>query len=103
MNLSAAQDDDKTLRWHLQIVYEQSGEMPADLDVPDLPHELSYLCGYFLKMNRKRTAGAMSANPLSDAEIMAWQQRHGITLSPFEGECIDALDAMYMASQAPKK
>lgn len=97
------QEDGYTLRWHLEVLHEQTGEMPKDLDVPPLPHELAYIWGYFCQMNRKRTAGAMSANPLSDTEIMAWQQRHRIELSPFEGECIDSLDAVYMAHQAKKK
>lgn len=96
------QEDGHTLRWHLEIVYEQSGEMPADLNVPNIPVELEYLWGYFAAMSGKRTMGAMSPNPISDTELLAWQQRHRIVLSPFEGECIDAIDAAYLASNNEK-
>ncbi len=76
--------------------------MPADLNVPDLPVELSYLWEYFQSMNRKRTTGGMALDPLSDAQIMAWEQRRRIKLSPFENECIDELDAAFMAHVAKK-
>ena len=97
------QDDGKTLQWHLEIVYEQSGRMPAELDIPDAPVELLYLWGYFLEMSKKRTCGAMAVNPLSDTEILAWQARKKITLDHFESECIDALDGVYMAHLSSKK
>ncbi len=96
------QDDKRTLRWHLESVYEQSGIMPAELDVPPLPVELAYLYNYFLSMNAKRTCGASSANPLSDLEILAWQQRRRIELSPFELDCIDALDIAFLTAKAAK-
>lgn len=81
------------------MVYEQTGIMPPQLDVPPIPYELEHVWGYFSQLNAKRTCGAMSANPISDEQIMAWQRRHRITLSPFEGECIDALDQVYLASE----
>lgn len=97
------QEDGHTLRWHLEIVHEHSGVMPDDLDVPDAPVELQYLWGYFLNMHRKRTAGAMAVDPLSDAQILAWQQRNCIKLTPFENECIDALDAVFLTMQRASK
>ena len=76
--------------------------MPAALDIPECPHELEYLWAYFIQMSRKRTVGMASANPLSDAEIMAWERRNRIDLSPFEGECIDDLDSVYLAQGSEK-
>lgn len=70
--------------------------MPKDLDVPDLPVELQYIWDYFQAMNRKRTVGLNAENPLSDLEIMAWQQRNKITFTQFENDCIDALDQAYL-------
>ncbi|MES2262092.1 MAG: hypothetical protein V4724_26525 [Pseudomonadota bacterium] len=80
------------------------GVRPKELDVPDLPFEVAHLWGYFLQMNAKRTSG-MAMNPLSDEQVMAWQRRHRIALTPFENECIDALDEVFMASagEEPKK
>lgn len=81
------------------MVYEQTGILPPQLDVPSIPHELVHVWGYFCQMNAKRTSGAMAANPISNEQIMAWERRHRIQLSPFEGECIDALDQAYMTSE----
>jgi hypothetical protein len=81
------------------VVLEQTGVMPPQLDVPPIPHELLHIWGYFLQLNAKRTAGAMAANPISDEQIMAWERRHNIQLSPFEGECIDALDAAFLSNE----
>lgn len=85
--------------WHLNVVYEQTGIMPPQLDVPPIPHELEHVWGYFCQLNTKRTTGAMAANPISDEQIMAWERRHGIRLSPFEGECIDALDTVFLSTE----
>ena len=46
-------------------------------------------------MNRKRQCG-MSISPLADSEILAWERRNRIALTPFEGECIDALDEVFL-------
>lgn len=72
--------------------------MPPELDVPPIPHELVHVWEYFCQLNVKRTVG-MQANPLSDEQIMAWERRHHISLTPFEGECIDALDQAYLSNE----
>ena len=72
--------------------------MPNELDVEPLPYELEHVWQYFLQLHRKRTHG-MSPNPISDEAILAWQRRHGIELTPFEGECIDALDEIYLSNE----
>lgn len=72
--------------------------MPKELDVPPIPFELVHVWEYFLRMNRKRTNGGMAANPLCDSDILAWQARHGIRLTPFESECIDDLDAIFLTT-----
>lgn len=82
---------------------EQTGKAPPELDIPPVPHELAHVWGYFLEMNRKRQCG-MSISPLADSEILAWERRHRISLTPFEGECIDALDEVFLiiASEGAK-
>jgi len=86
------------LRWHLEKVLEQTGITPPQLDAPPIPHELVHVWEYFCQISAKRTCGAMSANPISDEQVMAWERRHGIRLTPFEGECIDALDQVFLTS-----
>ncbi|WP_443093265.1 phage tail assembly chaperone [Duganella lactea] len=99
LKLSTKQDDGHTLEWHLNVIYEQSGEMPPELDVPPIPHELVHVWEYFCQLSAKRTNGGMAANPISDEQIMAWERRHGFRLTPFEGECIDALDEVFLSNQ----
>ena len=77
--------------------------MPEELDVPPLPVELAHVWGYFLELNAKRTNGGMAPNPISDEQVLAWQARRRIRLDPFESECIDALDEVYLASVGSKK
>lgn len=81
---------------------EQTGKAPPELDIPPVPHELVHVWGYFIEMNRKRQCG-MGVSPLADSEILAWERRHRITLTPFEGECIDALDEVFMNSASEKE
>lgn len=103
LKLGARQKDGKSLQWHLERVREQTGKAPPELDIPSVPHELAHVWGYFLEMNRKRQCG-MSVSPLADSEMLAWERRHRITLTPFEGECIDALDEVFLilTSEAQK-
>jgi hypothetical protein len=62
-----------------------------------LPYELAYLWEWFQKLNWKRQSG-MGINPLSSAEILAWQLRHQLRLDPFEESVIDRLDALYVSN-----
>lgn len=90
------QKDGKTLRWHLETVYEQTGKMPEQLDIPELPYEVAHIWDCFLKLSAKRTSGFKERNPLSELEIEAWERRRRMRLDPFEIECIDALDRVYL-------
>lgn len=94
--LGARQKDGKTLQWHLEKVRDSTGRAPPQLDIPPAPYELEYLWAYFVSLNRKRTAGAAQLNPLSDAQILAWERRNRLLLTPFESECIDALDDVFL-------
>lgn len=78
---------------------EQTGITPPQLDVPPLPHELVHVWEYFCQLSTKRCNGGMAPNPISDQQIMAWERRHRISLTPFEGECIDALDVLFLSSE----
>ncbi len=97
LTLGARQKDGKTLQWHLEKVRDSSGKAPPELEIPAAPYELEYLWGHFMTLNRKRSMGAMSVNPLLDSEILAWERRNRLRLTPFEAECIDALDQVYLA------
>ena len=76
----------------------QTGIMPPQLDLAPIPLELVHVWDYFLQLNANLTSGGGGANPISDEQIMAWERRHGFRLSPFEGECIDELDQVFLNS-----
>lgn len=78
---------------------EQTGIAPPELDVPPIPYELNHVWDYFCQLSAKRTNGGMAANPISDEQITAWERRRGFCLTPFENECIDALDVVYLSNQ----
>lgn len=78
---------------------EQTGKVPKELDSDRLPIEVAHIWGYFLQLNAKRTNGGMAPNPISDEQVLAWQVRRRIRLDPFESECIDALDEVFLASE----
>lgn len=61
-----------------------------------LPYELTYLWEWFNKLTWKREAG-MGVNPLTSAEILAWQRRHRLQFEPYEEAIIDRLDALYIS------
>lgn len=90
------------MRWHLLRVQQQTGKRPAQLDIVRLPVEVAHIWEYFLRLNAKRTNGGMAPNPISDEQVLAWQTRHRIRLDPFESDCIDALDQVFLSSSSEK-
>jgi hypothetical protein len=63
-----------------------------------LPYELAYIWKWFQRLSWKRESG-MGVNPLTSAEILAWQRRHRLQFEPFEESIIDRLDALYLSKQ----
>jgi hypothetical protein len=93
------QDDDCTLRSHLEVIQRTTGITPEELAPVPYPHELHYLLEYFWSMCGKRQNG-MGVAPLASAEILAWQQRQRLRLDPYEESVIDRLDALYVNHQS---
>ncbi|WP_420213849.1 phage tail assembly chaperone [Janthinobacterium fluminis] len=74
----------------------------AEQAAPPLPYELAHIWEWFVQLNRKRQNG-MALNPLSSAEILAWQRRHRLDIEPFEHAALDRLDALYLSHQSVKE
>lgn len=58
------------------------------------PPEFRRVMTLYLRMSSKRPAG-MSVEPLPSVEIEAWARRHQETLTDFEQELIDRIDAAF--------
>ncbi|MCW9716756.1 phage tail assembly chaperone [Avibacterium sp. 21-594] len=79
-------------------VYEQTGIMPAELDIKPPPEPLEYLLDYFYALSLSRQSG-MSVNPILYSEILAWSQLTKCTLEQWELEVIKQLDMVWLSAQ----
>ncbi len=96
---SAAAADGNAKGAHLDAAKRHPLYRAAAADAaPSLPVELAHVWEYFVQLSRKRQCG-MAVNPLGSAEILAWQARHRVFLTPFEEGLIDQLDALYLSHQ----
>jgi hypothetical protein len=95
--------DGATLRDHLESRWRQSGKMPEELNVEELPDELEYVWNWFRALNAERQYTDMgSPKPLSSEQIKAWQGLEDVRLSAFELKAIRMLDGTFMNSQQKK-
>lgn len=81
-------------------MYSPDALLPEQLEPVECPHEVFYLWEYFLQINRRRGNNGFTRNPISETELQAWQQRHGIRLEGFENYAIDALEDVFMTQQS---
>lgn len=88
-------DDGLTLETHLTSHWKQSGQMPEQLNVPDIPYELIYVWDWWVELNRTRPVG-MDIGALNYTEIANWATLLKIGITAFEVRCIMALDSAYM-------
>jgi hypothetical protein len=90
------------LREHLQAVEKQTRHRPAELDVPPLPEEITYLWIWFLQLHRRRPYSQFGPGPITYSELLAWTTLRGIRLLQFEIDGIEALDAAFFEQQRKK-
>lgn len=76
---------------------ERRAELEADLALPPFPEELRYLWQAFLHI-RRRKAGGWGPEPISDADILAHSQVHGLDLRPWEMAAVFEIDDLWLAS-----
>lgn len=79
-------------------VYEQTGIMPAELDIEPPPEQLEYLLEYFYALSLSRQSG-MSVNPILYSEILAWSRLTKCTLKQWELDVIKQLDITWLSVQ----
>ncbi len=84
---------------HLQTLAKARGiEIEEHVGVDNMPkweEEIGYLLKIFSELSSSRTMGYASVNPISYAEMAAWQAVSGITLNPVERQIIKAIDAAF--------
>lgn len=96
--LSAKQDDGKTLREHLEAVAERSGKRPAMLDGPGLPAPCARLWGDFLELHGARGYGMAGPDRITFRDLMDWQEFRGVKLDGWQIDAIRKADDAYFAS-----
>jgi hypothetical protein len=90
----------ESLRDTLEAVERMTGRMPAEgLNPVDDPDLLWDLWQHFLRLGASRTAGAMTANPISELEIWAFCRLRGLHLERWELDAIRRLDAIALSNK----
>lgn len=98
MQLATVQPDGSTLRDHLQAAAKAGA--PADARLTQrLPACVQAVWDAFVALDAARLP-SMGASPILASELLAWQQLHGVRLSPWECESLMAMDRACLAVRA---
>lgn len=82
-------------------MWAQTGRMPAELDVAELPWCMEYVWTWFLSLNSERQRTDMgSPKPLSSEQITAWQGLNDVRLTAVELLAIRVLDVEYLTAES---
>jgi hypothetical protein len=97
--LAVTQKDGATLRQHLDIIWQQTGKKPEQLEIMKCPDLLAHIWYWFLELNQSRQHSEMGAMPISFSEILAWATLSGVSPLPNEIRVLKQLDSVAMASK----
>ena len=100
--LSDDQPNGGTLREHLQVAEDQTGETIAELHPDPPPRELTYLWTIFAELHSGRGNNGFGPLPLSYSEIDAWSRLTAQPLRPWEVAAIKRIDTAYIGHAATK-
>jgi hypothetical protein len=96
--MGADQGAGGSLRDNLISVWEQTGVKPDELVEVDCPEGIKHVWGWFLRMHKRRGMGATAPNPITHPEIMAWAYLADTDPTPFEVECLEGLDDLWLST-----
>lgn len=85
-----------TVKEQLEQVQRQIGRNLPELEGPDFPSLMCYVWSAFLQLNETRTAGQVSANPISFTEIEAYLKLSNNRLSARDVEALRKVDKVYL-------
>jgi hypothetical protein len=100
LELNTLQDDGSTLNDHLKSLWRQTGRKPDQLERVEFPPLMRAVWSHFLELNNARTSNGFGANPLTYAEIYAWNNLTGANVSADDVRIIKQLDNVYLHYQA---
>jgi hypothetical protein len=95
VQLSTRQSDGSTLREHLQVAADNGTRADPRLGAA-VPPEMAALWAAFVALDNARPAG-MGKSAIPPSELIAWQQLHGVRLTPWEAETLMAMDRAVLA------
>lgn len=101
--LSKQVTDGVSVREHLELVAERTGELPEQLaNAPECPTGVAQLWADFLELHTSRSSNGFSVSRITWRDIGDWQNVRGVVLSPWDIDRINALDNMWLTEFAPK-
>jgi hypothetical protein len=88
---------------HLNLVYERTGELPAELaNAPECPTSAAQTWADFLEMHGSRGSNGFALSRITWRDMVDWQTIRGVVLTPWEVDQIRDLDTMWLNEFAPK-
>lgn len=103
MQLATRQPDGSPLRQHLQAA-AAAGARPDPRLASRPPAAAAALWDAYAALHATRPSG-MGPSAITASELLAWQQLHGVRLTPWEAETLQAMDraALEVTAQQLKK
>ena len=81
-----------TIREHLLIVWEKTGQRPVELKEAELPEMMAHVWAWFCSLRGRVAPGFAGTSPITWPDMQAWAAITGNHPTPFEIECLVALD-----------
>jgi hypothetical protein len=78
----------------------RAGEIVPELDAPDLPAGCAWLWRTFIRLNASRGSNGMGPSAIGPADLLAWQQLHGLTFTAWEVDTLLELDTVALHASA---
>jgi hypothetical protein len=72
-------------------------------EAPEIPFYIEHVWEWFWKLNRGRTYGFSSPNPLSWESIKGWSDLTGTQIRPIEVEILFEIDSVYLKYTADRQ
>ena len=102
MQLGQRMADGASLREHLQSAARQTGDVDPRL-LSRLPAHGTGLWEAFASLSASRPVGLNNAASIPPADVLAWQQLHGVQLTGWEIDTLAAMDRAALAVVAEIK
>jgi hypothetical protein len=88
------------VREELEAVAWKNEDAARALEMPPLTRYGGHIFQLYLRMAGKRSSGAVTSNPIHEAQIIAWQNLYGIRLRLFVVDLIFEIDQVFRRAHA---